>query len=751
MKQHRDQQMLAEAACFKASAQAWPKPCLVHQPTVAELKRISFSDYVRNVVLKKAEAAAEVSEDDSNDDDGGGSSDGEGVAGFSSTASALSASPSVAASTANPTATASSSSASSTPMAATTTTTTTTTTAPRRHSHNTRKRKQIPIDKTPLCKVISAPAKQYTQGMAKVKLPHDLWPKTEICFDQTARGPHWEEGTQLGSMRITSPIKQCVRGIGGIYEYTFLDMEETTVAEFRKAADEYMGKQVNNHEALAKYGENEMKVLERKFWKRLGPTMQPAMYGADMEGTLFGTNNCHGWNISKLESCLQLLMSDHQFHEASSSSSSSSSSDDAGPKGIPGVTTPYLYFGMWASVFCAHTEDMNLLSINYLHAGAPKVWYAVAPGEPARRMEQFCAMHFHQSKTTCDQYMRHKRCLLSPHILKKNGIPFTMMVQYPGDAMITFPGGYHFGFNAGFNVAEATNFAVPEWVPFGRQAGVCMCRPDSVRVDMGKFSRILLEYDEEARQREKDDDTPMLSWREWSYKIAKRSIAKRQKKSTASNAEVPLVPGQLSKQQIRKEFWIEVMAAPSVVKKLVKKQEQLRLQRRKGKRKGKAKSSPTSVAADPAVATATGAVTTDTTATATAAPLVLERWHLAKPLPRKAIRPSTRVLCIVPVEGVNDANQGNNMFNDEEELEQCFAGSITEVASGHIRIHLDGFQKKDDVWLPSDSPKVHLDGGQWVENDGDKNKNNNDDKPGASGELPKLHYWKEEDSTRRCV
>jgi jumonji domain-containing protein 2 len=68
----------------------------------------------------------------------------------------------------------------------------------------------------------------------------------------------------------------------------------------------------------------------------LGPTMESSMYGADMEGSLFDQDDdACGWNPSRLESCLSLL------------------STDANGESLPGVTTPYLYFGMWASVFCA--------------------------------------------------------------------------------------------------------------------------------------------------------------------------------------------------------------------------------------------------------------------------------------------------------------------------------------------------------------------------------------------------------------
>mmetsp|Transcript_17698 Transcript_17698/g.30065 ORF Transcript_17698/g.30065 Transcript_17698/m.30065 type:complete len:199 (-) Transcript_17698:979-1575(-) len=58
---------------------------------------------------------------------------------------------------------------------------------------------------------------------------------------------------------------------------------------------------------------------------------------------------------------------------------------------------------------------------------------------------------------------------------------------------------------------------------------------------------------------------------------------------------------------------------------------------------------------------------------------------------------------------------GEKAGNEEEDDEQCFAGSITEIADGHARIHFVGLPKKEDVWMPVDSPKMFMDGGKYME------------------------------------
>jgi hypothetical protein len=106
--------------------------------------------------------------------------------------------------------------------------------------------------------------------------------------------------------------------------------------------------------------------LERQYWRNCG-LGKPAWYGADTAGSLF-TDETTSWNVGHLPSMLARLL-------------------PASGGGLPGVNMPYLYFGMWRATFAWHVEDMDLFSINYIHFGAPKFWYAI-PQARAGALEQ---------------------------------------------------------------------------------------------------------------------------------------------------------------------------------------------------------------------------------------------------------------------------------------------------------------------------------------------------------------------------
>ena len=153
---------------------------------------------------------------------------------------------------------------------------------------------------------------------------------------------------------------------------------------------------------------------------------------------------------------------------------------------IPGVTQPYLYVGVWRSLFGWHKEDMDLYSINYLHHGQPKFWYSVDL-DSNEDFENLANNYFNDLNKECSEFLRHKTTLIEPRILIKNGIKMRKVVQKEREFVIARAKAYHSGFNAGFNIAEAVNFALPAWIPIGREAGYCKCVADSVRIDIDIF------------------------------------------------------------------------------------------------------------------------------------------------------------------------------------------------------------------------------------------------------------------------
>ncbi|KAM3270405.1 putative lysine-specific demethylase ELF6 isoform X1 [Capsicum chacoense] len=144
------------------------------------------------------------------------------------------------------------------------------------------------------------------------------------------------------------------------------------------------------------------------------------------------------------------------------------------PDDIPGVTSPMVYIGMLFSWFAWHVEDHELHSLNFLHTGSPKTWYAV-PGDCAFGFEEVIRCHAYGETTdrlAALALLGEKTTLLSPEVLVASGIPCCRLVQNPGEFVVTFPRAYHVGFSHGFNCGEAANFGTPQWLAVAKEAAV---------------------------------------------------------------------------------------------------------------------------------------------------------------------------------------------------------------------------------------------------------------------------------------
>ncbi|KAK9078664.1 hypothetical protein SSX86_002721 [Deinandra increscens subsp. villosa] len=249
-----------------------------------------------------------------------------------------------------------------------------------------------------------------------------------------------------------------------------------TLKEFHKYADDFKNQYFRRNETttdacgdsiMKDQWEPSLENIEGEYWRMIErPTEEiEVLYGADLETGTFGSGfpkeACQvsasdgkyitsGWNLNNLPRLPGSLLS----YESSD---------------ISGVLVPWLYIGMCFSSFCWHVEDHHLYSMNYMHFGAPKMWYGV-PGKDAIKLE--AAMRKHLPDLFAEQPdLLHKLVTqLSPSILKSEGVPVFRCVQNPGEFILTFPRAYHSGFNSGFNCAEAVNVAPVDWLPHGHNA-----------------------------------------------------------------------------------------------------------------------------------------------------------------------------------------------------------------------------------------------------------------------------------------
>ncbi|WWC67689.1 uncharacterized protein I206_101601 [Kwoniella pini CBS 10737] len=204
--------------------------------------------------------------------------------------------------------------------------------------------------------------------------------------------------------------------------------------------------------------------IEREFW-RLTESLTDTVdveYGADVHSTTHGsagpTMETHplepyatdGWNLNNMpilpDSLLRYIRSD-----------------------ISGMTVPWIYLGMMFSTFCWHNEDHYTYSVNYMYWGETKTWYGV-PGSDAEKFEQAMKSEapelFEQQPGLLFQLVT----MMNPGRVKEAGVKVVACDQRPNEFVITFPKAYHCGFNHGINMNEAVNFALPDWLPDGREA-----------------------------------------------------------------------------------------------------------------------------------------------------------------------------------------------------------------------------------------------------------------------------------------
>ncbi|CAH2038553.1 unnamed protein product [Thlaspi arvense] len=175
-----------------------------------------------------------------------------------------------------------------------------------------------------------------------------------------------------------------------------------TLKDFKIYADEFKAQYFKKSETST---DNERKIdnsidswepavedVEGEYWRIVDQATEEieVLYGADLETGVFGSG------FPKLSSSREASSSDEKYAKSGwnlnnfsrlpGSLLSYEGSD------ISGVLVPWLYIGMCFSSFCWHVEDHHLYSLNYMHWGAPKLWYGVG-GKDAVKLEEAMRKH----------------------------------------------------------------------------------------------------------------------------------------------------------------------------------------------------------------------------------------------------------------------------------------------------------------------------------------------------------------------
>ncbi|KAM7250286.1 hypothetical protein ACFE04_022169 [Oxalis oulophora] len=252
-------------------------------------------------------------------------------------------------------------------------------------------------------------------------------------------------------------------GIVANNEFGFEPGPEFTLNSFQKYADEFKAQYFSKTDNWEPSTEN----IEGEYWRIVEKATEQieVLYGADLETGAFGSGfpKSSQVNSTSDEKYLKSGWNLNNFPKLPGSVLSYESGE------ISGVLVPWLYIGMCFSSFCWHVEDHHLYSLNYMHWGAPKLWYGVSE-KYAVKLEEAMRKHLPELFEEQPDLLHKLVTQLSPSILKSEGVPVYRCVQNAGEFVLTFPRAYHSGFNSGFNCAEAVNVAPIDWLPHGQTA-----------------------------------------------------------------------------------------------------------------------------------------------------------------------------------------------------------------------------------------------------------------------------------------
>lgn len=133
------------------------------------------------------------------------------------------------------------------------------------------------------------------------------------------------------------------------------------------------------------------------------------------------------------------------------------------------MTVPTLHVGMVFSACCWYRDPHHLPWIEYLHAGANKIWYGVP--------DSMSSLFHSKLAKLVPNYCRNKSlwlpsdtAMVPPSILVENGVSLCRTVQQPGQYVVVFPKAFTCSLSTGYVVSESVYFAPPHWLGSAEKA-----------------------------------------------------------------------------------------------------------------------------------------------------------------------------------------------------------------------------------------------------------------------------------------
>ena len=241
---------------------------------------------------------------------------------------------------------------------------------------------------------------------------------------------------------------QTAEGDDGLYELTLEDAGSMYMSDVQRTFEE------SEAESEIKWS-SDVRTSEIEFWRSVGLGDSSTVYTAQSINSSLFEKSARGWNFQELRK--QRI----QQKESGKGVAGSRARVKISAQGVLG-----LGMGMAGTARGWSVSANGCYTIQYLHKGAPRTVYAVAPEHRTRFEELVSTLRVQVSdeeETSCgepDQGLKNASLLIDPTVLLKHKIGLFKTIQRVGEYIVHWPSSFFCAFSHGINIFEAV-----EWQP----------------------------------------------------------------------------------------------------------------------------------------------------------------------------------------------------------------------------------------------------------------------------------------------